>query len=112
MPSWIVDNDQYFKYSEWPGINQAHKVRVPLFAGSMLDNEYLCWGYTKQRYVIDRKHSIDPERMASIHKGGVASRFTIHLDSMSEWGNDAHIKIKLDQAHRAWWARAKQAIAK
>jgi len=112
MPAWIVDDDRYFKMAEWPGINQAVKIRVPLFAGSMLDNEYLCWGYTKQRYVIDRKHTIDPDRMASIHKGGVATRHTIHINSMAEWDNEAAIKAKFAESERAWWARAKQAIAK
>jgi len=112
MPAAIVDDERFFKMVEWPGIQQMYKIRVPLFAGSMLDNEYLCWPYTKQRYNIGAKHQIEPENMASIHKGGVATRYAAHLQSMAEWDNATLINGKLAESEKQWWAKAKQAIAK
>ena len=112
MPAWIVDDERMFKMAEWPGIQQKFKIRVPLFAGSMLDNLYPCWGFVKQKYNVDAKHRIDEEHTASIHKGGVATRYSAHIQSMADWNNETLIKGLMAEGERQWWARTKQALAK
>jgi hypothetical protein len=107
IPAYAVHEDpENFRMSEWPGINQATKVRVPRFPGVVLDNLYPDWAYRKQRYEVKRNQVI-PELMASYHKGGAISPYAVHVQSMKDWQNGWHVKDELEKAKQAWIVRLK-----
>jgi hypothetical protein len=110
VPAWTVDpKPENFIESEWPGINQAHKIRVPRFAGSILDNMYPSWAYQKQRYEI-RLNQVDHARMASYHKGGAVSSHEVHIKSMDDFNNRQLIADELEKSKVKWKEALKKAV--
>lgn len=100
VPAYAVEGD-VFRMVEWPGIQQATKIRVPRFPGVILDNMYPDWGYMKQRYEI-KKNDVNQEKMASYHKGGAISPYAIHVSSMGEFLNEKYVQKELLESKRKW----------
>jgi hypothetical protein len=108
-PAWMVEGDRFFK-SEWPGVDQRYTIRVPTFAGSLLDLSYRNWAYFKQRYVIqnyqpefDKMISVnDPvynRKNPDVHAN---SPYKINVKSMSEFRDVGKINSQLKTSEDAW----------
>jgi len=108
VPAEVVEDELFFRYVEWPGINGEVKVRVPMLAGTMLDNLYPFWPYKWQRYNVDAVHTIEDEKLSSVFKGGATSRFKVHVDSMAQWENAQHVSGELEKAGKAYRAEVKK----
>ena len=93
---------QKFKRVEWPGIEQQVKISVPMYPGTVLDNLYPDWAWKKQRYVIDKNHTVEQDKMVSLHTGGATSPYRLHLNSMNDFGNERMIKQQLEESQRKW----------
>lgn len=104
--SSVEETPDNFKMVEWPGINQATKIRVPRFPGMILDNLYPDWAYQKQRYEV-KNYKVDEERMASYHKGGAISPWAVHVNSLNDFQNAGYIKSELLKSREAWNIRLK-----
>jgi len=107
VPAHAVDSPELFRMVEWPGIQQLYKIRVPRFPGIILDTSYPDWAYQKQRYVVDRKRNIHPDKMQSYHKGGAVSKWAVHVQSMAQWHDKRHVQTQLESSERKWKARLK-----
>jgi hypothetical protein len=96
-----------FKVVEWPGIVQSTKINVPMFPGVVLDHLYPAWAYRKQKYLIDKKNTVEPEKMVSYHKGGAISPYRVHVKSMAEFKRDDLIAIQLKESEKKYRAELK-----
>jgi hypothetical protein len=100
MPAELVEGDDKFRMVEWPGINQQTKVSVPVYPGSFMDYKYPSWAYTIQRYNINSKHTVESDKMVSIHKGGAMSPHQVHLNSIADFNRDSIYNAKAQEGTR------------
>ncbi len=107
LPAYAVeDNEDNFRLVEWPGINQTAQIRVPRFPGVVLDHLYPDWPYRKQRYEV-KTGKINEEKMASYHKGGAYSPYSIHVNRLSDFNNDRLIDEELRKSKIEWQKKIK-----
>ncbi len=91
-----------FHMVEWPGIPQTAKIRVPMFAGTMLDNMYPYWAFKKQKYNIGKNNEVIPEKMDYYYTGGATSPYEVHVESMKQWGDKKYIEQQLQESLKKW----------
>jgi hypothetical protein len=111
-PAWMVAENNFYK-AEWPGIDQRYKIRVPIFAGSLLDLCYRAWPYMLQRYVItdyrpefDKMISVnDPIYNRNNPDVHANSPYKVHVKSMAEFQDRDKINLQLKASEAAWRAR-------
>jgi len=110
IPAGYVDDlPENFRMSEWYGIPQMIKIRVPrLHVGSMLDIMYPDWAYKKQRYEVIR-NAVHDDKMASYHRGGALSPYAVHVKSMGDFQNQAEIERQLAESKKAYDKRIRDA---
>jgi hypothetical protein len=108
VPKDLADRPEYFREVEWPGINGQYKVSVPRFPGAMLDYLYPDWAYLQQRYNVGRDHKIDLSRCDSVYHGGAVGRYAVHVKSMADWKNAAHVEAELKKSEKKYWLRLKE----
>ena len=106
MPDFFVSDETMFKRVEWPGINQAFKVSVPILPA--LDYMYPCWPYSTQRYSISQKHEYFPDKTQSIYRHGAISPYMVHVDSMTQWNNEKYINSELQKGEERWRLKLKE----
>jgi len=107
MPAEWVDNQDYYKLVEWPGIPQFTKVRVPLFPGMFFDYGYPGWAYHKQRYNVSKRYQVEPEKCVSIYRGHAVSPLQVYLKSMTQWRDPKYIAEQLRKGRREWLKKVK-----
>lgn len=95
-----MPDDNPFIKAEWPGISQTTKISVLRCPGAMMDFLYPAWAFHRQRYNIDAKHTVIPEKMVSIHKGGAISPYMVHLQSMGDFANESKYRSALAEGQR------------
>ncbi len=109
-PAWMVDGENRFYKAEWPGIDQRYMIRVPVFAGSLLDLCYRNWPYLKQRYVI-QDYKPEWDKMVSVNdpvynKGypdiHANSPYRVIVKSMAEFKDVAKINLQLKASEESW----------
>lgn len=93
---------ELFMMAEWPGINQMHKIRVPVYSGTMLDYMYPYWPFKVQKYNVDSNHSVDAEKMQSVYQRGASSMYQVHVESMKQWDDRKYIEDQLSQSKKNW----------
>jgi hypothetical protein len=103
---FVEDDQNNFRNVEWPGVPQINKIRVPRFAGTVLDTMYPDWAFKKQHYEV-RNGVVDIDKMMSYHKGGAISPYAVHVQSMKDFENSGYIKRELEKSKRAWEIRLK-----
>jgi hypothetical protein len=114
-PKEFVDNDSKFIRVEWPGIEQRTTIRVPIFAGTILDLCYPAWPYLKQRYVPSG-YRFDESKCVSINDPtyckGVAERafsmYRVKVNSMSEFNDTSKINKQLGENRMEWFEALKK----
>ena len=108
-PAWMVEGDRFYK-AEWPGVDQRYTIRVPSFAGSLLDLCYRNWAWFKQRYVI-QDFRPEFEKMVSVNDPifnrnnpdvHANSPYKVHIKSMAEFKDAAKINLQLKASEEAW----------
>lgn len=109
VPANLVEENR-IRYVEWPGVNQQYKVRVPRFAGAVLDHLYIDWAYQKQRHEIGQDRQVLRDRCKSYHKGGATSPYEVHVASMGQWSDQKHIEAELEKSKAAWEVKLKNAL--
>ena len=92
--------EKYLKNVEWPGINQKTKITVPIFP--LLSKMYPAWGYNKQRFYVDKRHNIIPEKMLDVWRETAISEHMVHLQSMNDWNNQALIDKEIAAGRERW----------
>jgi len=107
VPAGDVEDELFFRQVEWPGLDGSVKVRVPLFAGRMLDCLYPWWAYQHQKYNV-HNNEVQEEKLASVYHGGAVSRHMVHLSSMADWGNEELVQSELEMGERKWRAEVKK----
>ena len=106
IPANLLQDDM-FKLVEWPGLDQDFKVRVPMFAGTVLDYCYPCWAYSRQRYQVSMGKAV-PEKMQSVYQGHAVSPYMLHLESMMEWEDPEYIQSELKKGKAQWEKQLKE----
>jgi len=110
VPEHIVDDRSLFKMVEWPGLDGAIKVNVPIMAGTLLDTTYIGWAYKFQRYNV-KGNKPEPDKMQSYYRSGAISPDMVHLKSVADFGR----KSVYEQAHaegKAKWDRKLKEVSK
>ena len=102
----VADEIDNFRMAEWPGVNQMVKVRVPRFPGMILDNMYPDWAYKMQHYEV-KTGIIQEEKMVSYFKGGAISPYCVHVKSMNNFNNKAHVDGELLRSMLEWKKKLK-----
>lgn len=108
-PRHFIDSNSKFIKAEWPGIDQRTTIRVPLFAGTILDLCYPGWPYLKQRYVPSN-YRVDESQCVSVnnptYNKGVDERafsmIRVHVNSMSEFKDTVKINGQIEENKNAW----------
>ena len=112
VPAEIVNDESMFKMVEWPGIDGLDKIRVPIMAGTMLDNLYIGWAYKKQHYVPGSSHLVDVDKLRSYYAGGAQARYAVHLDTFGQMADKPYIDRELAKSEAAWRLRLKEIVKK
>jgi len=105
----LVNDPQGFKSVEWPGLSAAVKIRVPLEAGSLLDQMYIGWPYKWQRYNVEN-HEVQEDKMMSYYEGGAISRYMVHLKSVADFDSPGIYEPALEEGLRLWKVRRKKVV--
>jgi hypothetical protein len=109
-PRGLLEGENKFIMVEWPGIRQCTKVRVPVFAGTLLDLCYPGFGYWIQRYNIEN-YRFEQDKCVSVNDpvfnkstdAHAISPYMVHVSSMADFTTKREeIKKQLAASKSAW----------
>jgi len=109
FPAELVQK-KYLKRVEWPGIPGQYKISAPLLP--MLEYMYPGWIYNQQRYIVDKKNTVETDKLRDLCRTGASSPYQVHVQSMNDWKNEAYINQQLEESRRQWDAKIKTIIKK
>jgi hypothetical protein len=118
-PQNLIDGDERFMVVEWPGIPGDTRVRVPVFAGELLDLCYPGWMYWKQRYNV-HNYQFQEEKCVSVNNPKFnknASRlamspYMVNVRSMNDFSDEAAIRRQLSESRAKWEESLKKRFKK
>ena len=105
---WV--QQKYLKRVEWPGIPGQYKISAPMLP--FLEYMYPGWIYNQQRYMVDRKNTVEPNKLRDLCRTGASSPWMVHVKSMNDWKNEAYINSQLEESRRKWDVKIKTMIKK
>jgi hypothetical protein len=106
-PQELIEGEERFMVVDWPGIPGETHVRVPVFAGQLLDLCYPGWMYWKQRYNVhnyqfqeDKCVSVNNPKYNKNASRVALSPYMVNVRSMNDFADEAAIRKQLDASRQ------------